>query len=85
LFDALDLWNHFSFAVELEVLSDALRAKQLDAFDAKMPYDFVGMSLAVVVMKLGNCISDCAGGGQEGSGVRVRIGRRGVETRIFFI
>jgi hypothetical protein len=63
LFDALDLWNYVGLAVKLKVLSNALRAEQLDAFDAKMPYDFVGVSLAVIVMKLGSYISDCAGGG----------------------
>jgi hypothetical protein len=85
LLDTLDLGDDVGLAMQLKVLSNAFRAEQLHAFDAQVAHYLVGVGVAVIVLELWSCLPDRAGGGEEGPGVGVRIGRGGVKTRIFLI
>ncbi len=68
---AMDLRDDVGFTVKLEVLPNALCAKELNTFDAEMAHHFVGVMLAVIVLERRRGLSDCAGCGQERAGVGV--------------
>lgn len=67
LLDAADLGNDIGLPVQLEMLSDALRAQQLHALQTKMPQNFVGMRLAVRSSESGGVLADGTGRGEERS------------------
>lgn len=77
--------------VHLQVLSDALRAQQLDAVETHVPDCLGGVRLAVVATE-GGGLSDAAGAGEERAGVCLSVsglvggeGRGAVEAGVLFV